>query len=83
MPPKVPAATSKQSSQVKSPIPLRKFGLAWESYLTYDGEITGIESSTNLRDWKVEASWPLVVVSNTWRDTNPAAEAKFYRAFNE
>jgi hypothetical protein len=59
----------------------KPFGLAWESYVTVPGEVTGIESSTNLIHWKLEAEWPIVTESNIWHDTN-FAPAKFYRAFN-
>jgi hypothetical protein len=57
------------------------FGLAWESYVTVPGEVTGIESSTDLIHWKLEAEWPITTESNTWHATN-FAPAKFYRAFN-
>lgn len=59
----------------------KPFGLAWESYVTVQGEITGIESSTDLIHWKLEAEWPITTESNVWHDTN-FAPAKFYRAFN-
>jgi mannose/fructose/N-acetylgalactosamine-specific phosphotransferase system component IIB len=53
-----------------------------------DGELTGIESSTDLIHWQVATQWVMqsdwpasVIVSNTWCDTG-AASQKFYRAFN-
>ena len=75
--PKSRAARAKPPDQTTP----RKFSLAWESYVTVPGEITGIESSTDLIHWKLEAEWPITVESNTWHDTN-FAPAKFYRAFN-
>lgn len=67
-------------SQTSIAIP-KKFSLAWQSFKTVTGEITGIASSTNLIDWKVEAEWPLTTESNHWTDYHPSP-VKFYRAFN-
>ena len=74
--PALPAARAAAGVADRKP-----FGLAWESYVTVPGEVTGIESSTDLIHWKLEAEWPIVTESNVWHDTN-FAPAKFYRAFN-
>ena len=73
-----PAATP-EATLTEAPKPL---GLAWECYATVPNEITGIESSTNLVAWKLEAEWRIVTVSNTWTDPVPISGQKFYRAFN-
>jgi len=90
-----PANTPAMSHAARIPasVPARAavkpFGLAWESVWTQDGEITGIESSTDLVHWQVETQWTMksdwpasVIVSNKWADTQPGASQKFYRAFN-
>ncbi len=45
--------------------------------------LTGIASSTNLRQWQLETRFNLVGYSNVWSDTNTGLAMKFYRAFNE
>jgi hypothetical protein len=69
------------AARAASVTPRRQIGLAWESYVTVPGEVTGIESSTDLIHWKLEAEWPITTESNVWHDPN-FAPAKFYRAFN-
>ena len=46
------------------------------------GVATGIESSTNLTDWKLECRM-IAQLTNQWTDTNAVEPHKFYRAFTD
>jgi hypothetical protein len=89
LPPAPAPEPARPAARSTPPAQSQAFGMAWESIVTKDGELTGFESSTDLVHWQVETQWTLVpnwpasvIVSNVWRDANATGPQKFYRAFN-
>jgi len=68
---------------VPAPPPPKPLTWHWECFETpLDGTWqTGIESSTNLGAWQLEAQWPVTTVSNSWTEPDQSPPVKFYRAF--
>ncbi len=80
-----PVSTAKNTRTIRT-VQLQQsktFKMAWDSTPEVEGEVTGIESSNDLKTWTTETSFPLTTTSNYWCDYNPAPDHKFYRAFNQ